>query len=668
MGDTLRWAYSLRTLLLLALLVNAAVRSSWANRCGYAPQPKQSITIWKYPGEDVTLPCTGHAPSGVGLSLEFRWYKEDYDCQGMNRSTMVASITTHLNRKDPKIILKDPERMTMETLSGKLTIRNLTQADESAFTCIFSITEEHISTVHLKVKELEEPVIKGLPDVILEEQTKDVECEIKNMNPTQGFARLTYNGTTVRSKRLEQGQPIPPIIYSIKGEPKSNLATIKCEVVQNVSGEVRTLSSTAQVTFHYPYHTKVMSPLPDQPINATNVTLTCDVTRAGNPPGIMKYSWKKDGQGIAFDEKVTLSHVSPEDSGSYKCYIQNAEDIVTPDSEAEEYKMDVVPLKCLPIPHFEDIHVEVNSLNMSWHNNYECKSYNPDAEVIVTVQKENETKLLEVPHKVMASQKGVLIPGTFDPNKNYMVSLILKNFPERKVKRLTKATGASTSPVMGMPLRRVATLAGYILLGCCVVVVVACILSAMYTESKRRASQRRQFKPEAIPEDPYYEDLDNLACDIRKDSVSGQSYRNRLTSFSGSVRYCSEGFGMPGLILDSTSGNSWSRSSSSSETPPPPPVPDFGELIGSRPMEPCPLSDRHYNNRLSIVAHYPRKNSISVKTEATLESLLEDCQDSYGLCPKGVIGTPDSKGSEGYIDMQAALAEKQKLAESENKV
>ena len=53
-------------------------------------------TIWRYEGEDVTLSCPGfNFTASATHSLEYSWFKQEYNCNGMDDSTIIATHNDH---------------------------------------------------------------------------------------------------------------------------------------------------------------------------------------------------------------------------------------------------------------------------------------------------------------------------------------------------------------------------------------------------------------------------------------------------------------------------------------------------------------------------------------------------------------------------------------------
>ena len=48
--------------------------------------------------------------------------------------------------------VKQRDRMGIDKATGSLTIHSLTKADEQTLTCIFRDSQEHIASLHVKIK------------------------------------------------------------------------------------------------------------------------------------------------------------------------------------------------------------------------------------------------------------------------------------------------------------------------------------------------------------------------------------------------------------------------------------------------------------------------------------------------------------------------------------
>ena len=61
-----------------------------------AKSPSIEDTVWKYAGEDVTSACPGYSPGSIRSNfVQFYWFEQEYDCKGMNHSTVKAYYDSH---------------------------------------------------------------------------------------------------------------------------------------------------------------------------------------------------------------------------------------------------------------------------------------------------------------------------------------------------------------------------------------------------------------------------------------------------------------------------------------------------------------------------------------------------------------------------------------------
>ncbi|XP_039543112.1 activated leukocyte cell adhesion molecule b isoform X2 [Pimephales promelas] len=304
-------------------------------------QVSGSETVTGKHGDTVEIPCNkGRVMEGL-----VKW-KYDNGNILVKRSGQNASISEDANYKNRVDIKED----------FGLIIREVTMADQKTFTCMVSGEYDIFEyPVQLAIYKLpSQPQITNQTTAMaVGKLTKLAQCRTENANPA---ANITWFKN--KTPLLSDGSAIK-ISTTVDVDKSTGLSSTKSDLEYTAMKEDIGANFTCQIqhirsanmdsspltfTVNYPTEKVTLQVVPQGPFKeGDNVTLKC--TADGNPPpSSYIFYMKGEKKAVENSNTYTLTNVTRESTGEYKCSLVDSEDMAASLPITVEYlDVDLVP-------------------------------------------------------------------------------------------------------------------------------------------------------------------------------------------------------------------------------------------------------------------------------------------------------------------------------------
>uniref|UniRef100_A0A672LJ46 CD166 antigen homolog n=1 Tax=Sinocyclocheilus grahami TaxID=75366 RepID=A0A672LJ46_SINGR len=392
-------------------------------------------TVTSKYGDTIEIPCN----NGRVVEAEVTFVKWKYDKDGnilVKHRDQNATVSNDVNYKN-RVSIKD----------FGLVITQVAMADQRTFTCMVVVEEDILEyPVQLAIYKVpSQPQITNLTTVMaIGKPTTLAQCHSEGANPA---ANITWFKN--KTPLVTDGAAIK-IITNVDVDEETGLSTttstleytaVKGDIDAKFTCQVQHIksanmdSSPLVFTVNYPTEKVNLQVVSQGPFKeGDNVTLKC--TADGNPPP-SSYNFFINGEEKTVDSSMyTLTSVTRENTGEYKCSLVDNEDIVASIPITVEY-LDVVLSSTGKI---------VKKLGESLEMTVDVKASGAPQ----TSWKKGNTKLNSLPkfHKLTYSDSGVYecIVSMAGLKKTQTFELVVEGSPV--IKNLIKARGEGMTKVL----------------------------------------------------------------------------------------------------------------------------------------------------------------------------------------------------------------------------